>query len=624
MSGTRSNSSASSSNSNGIPGVTAAVAASSSAAAATAQAAPAGAPAPAIPPTIKGGGSTLERLNVRSNLVRLVNKCLMVSCQRFDADWATVLPELSSVATTIEITPANHVFSKILPDQVILVPCSAWFRSAQDIIIREATIVTFGEAYAPLCNADGSMPLAFLDKVGFYVFHIKSFENTTAGLGLPMVMKVMAVYIETLPPFIVDPLVPLCVGNNLLVPGITTELYFEMAAGHFVFIAKDDLAQQYVLDNAITLGKRAASAEDGPLMVRNASGFIQNTNDGKSVQRFSKDLHDKQLQLTHGFIRLLWSTPEKLDELFGNLDHRWDVDRIKKAVSSAFCSLSRQPHWNSISYYARIRDLRVMNDDNLLQAALCFKASAVDHRILGAGDFLPMSIKPDFSTDNHTLLFSAFSAFGLVLAVHIHKGYENVLYDTETFICSDVDVSVLPDYVLHMVFMLMLDSIGKDLNSMTVESGSALWRTDKNKGVQLIKDSAKMFFTHDLCLKVFDQWEYHYKDRHITWGSPPSNLKVSSAITPTAIKDPKDSAPKMDLTITRNSFCIRDVKFFYGFAQAGHPAVACSAASCPGKHIISTSPPKKDSVIQWLKDEGAQGGKVAPWKLTLVKFIQKK
>ena len=569
------------------------------------------------PPPIKGGGSAIERLNCRSNFIRLVHTCLTVGCQVFDDHWRTVLPELAAVAVVHVILP-SEVHVQRLADQVILVPCAAWFRNSVEVMSREPTIITFDESYVPLCNADGRMPMAFLDKVGFYVFHIKTVG--TLILDHPSHVKVSAVYIDTLPPFIVDPALPLCVGNDLLASGMMIELILPIDEG-FLLKAKEELTQQYILDNFITLGKRVAEAV--PLLSRTASGYIQSTNDGKFVQRFSKDLHDKQLQLTHGFIRLLWSTPIKLDELFGDLDHRWNIERIRKAVSSAYCSLVREPHWSAITYYARIRDLRVMKDDKLLEAALCFKASAMDHRILGAGDFLPSSIVPDFSTNDHTVLFSSFANFGMVLAVHIHEGYLNFLLDTERFICNDEDVAVLPDYVLQMVFVLMLDSVGKEINLLTVESGSSLWSTDKLKGVTMIKDAAKTHFTRERCVKVFDLWDHHYKGRHVAWGSA-SAKSTSSDSQVKDTKDPKGLPPKKDLTITRNSFCIRDVKHYYGYEQSGHPATACAVPACSGRHIVSSSPPKKDSVIQWLKDDGAQGGKVAAWKLALADFIQKK
>ena len=569
------------------------------------------------PPPIKGGGSAIERLNCRSNFIRLVHTCITVGCQVFDDHWRTVLPELAAVAAVHVVLPSD-VHVQQLADKVILVPCTAWFRNSVDIVSREPTIITFDEAYVPLCNADGRMPMALLDKVGFYVFHIKTVG--TLILDHPSHVKVSAVYIDTLPPFIVDPALPLCVGNDLLVSGMMIEMSLPIDEG-FLLKAKEELTQQYILDNFITLGKRVAEAV--PLLSRAASGYIQSTNDGKLIQRFSKDLHDKQLQLTHGFIRLLWSTPVKLDELFGDLDHRWDIDRIRKAVSSAYCSLVRDPHWSAITYYARIRELRVMKDDKLLEVALCFKASAVDHRILGAGDFLPSSIIPDFSTNDHTLLFTSFANFGMVLAVHIHDGYLNVLLETEQLICNDEEIAVLPDYVLQMVFVLMLDSVGKEINLLTVESGSSLWSTDKLKGVMMIKDAAKNHFTRARCVKVFDQWDHHYKGRHVAWGSA-SAKSTSSDSHVKDTKDPKGLPPKKDLTITRNSFCIRDVKFYYGYEQSGHPASACTVSACSGRHIVSSSPPKKDSVIQWLKDDGAQGGKVAAWKFALADFIQKK
>ena len=132
-----------------------------------------------------------------------------------------MLPELAAVAAVHVVLPSDEYVQQ-LADKVILVPCTAWFRNSVDIVSREPTIITFDEAYVPLCNADGRMPMALLDKVGFYVFHIKTVGTLISDH--PSHVKVSAVYIDTLPPFILDPALPLCVGNDLLVSGMMIEM----------------------------------------------------------------------------------------------------------------------------------------------------------------------------------------------------------------------------------------------------------------------------------------------------------------------------------------------------------------------------------------------------------------
>ena len=143
------------------------------------------------------------------------------------------------------------------------------------------------------------------------------------------------------------------------------------------------------------------------------------------------------------------------------------------------------------------------------------------------------------------------------------------------------------------------------------------------KGVNLIKDSARLHFTREMCLKVSDEWDFHFKDRFIAWSSKPA-----CAVVPVS-KDTKDvtgSASKKNLAQYRNAFCIRDVKFFYGFTQSKRLTEACAVVACSGKHIDPSAPPKKDSVVTWLRDMSAQGqkGVIAPWKLDMAKYIQDK
>jgi len=313
------------------------------------------------------------------------------------------------------------------------------------------------------------------------------------------------------------------------------------------------------------------------------------------------------LQSTQAGIRLLWSTPAKLEEFFGEFDHRWDYDRIMKAVADAEGGITKPAHWIAIAHYPRIRGLRVLNDPELLQVCLCWKAKSSDHRVLGLGDFLLSTTTPDFSTNEHVHLFTAFHYFSMVLSVFFHQGYYNILQETVDFICADDRVSVLPDYVLQMVFVIMIESIGKELNSFTAETGSPLWKTECMRGVDVIKKSARTHFCRELCLKVFDEWDFHYKSRHVAWD-------------PRA-KTTKDGPPKKDKKPSKNSFCSRDVKFFYDYAQPGRPAVACTVSSCQGKHIDSSKPPKKEDVIAWLRDATAQGGKIAPWKIEMATYI---
>ena len=540
---------------------------------------------------------------------------MVISCQRFQADWATVLPELSAVAVAILVSPTT-----LLVDQLILVPCTAWFGPGANIMSRNAVVSSFINAYPGSCVIPGVFPLSLLDNVGFYVFQIKSLGDFSQ-----IAVGVEAVYIDTLPPFIVDVTIPLCVGNGSLASGIIVDFSIPVSDESFILVAKKELTRQYAIDHPLlgTLGKRSAAETIVNLSSRSSAGFLISTNDGKSVCRYSKETHDKDLSMTHGYIRLLWSTPDKLSELFGVSDHRWDGTKIQAAIESAYYNIVIKAHWLSIkSHYSRVRDLRVMKDPNRFQAALCFKASAADHSILGAADFLPMSTTPDFSSDDHVHLFSAFGFFGMFLAVHVHGGYLNILQDSESVICSDERLFTLPDYVLQMVFMMMLDSVGKDLNSLTDESGSPLWQTDKMRGVNLIKESAKLHFTRDLCLKVSDEWDFHYKNRHVAWTSKAAAVKVVSPAS--AVKDAV--ATKKDQANYRNAFCIRDVKFFYGFVQSKRSTEACSVVACSGKHIDPSSPPKKDAVLTWLRDLSCQGqkGVIAPWKLDMAKFIQDK
>ena len=582
--------------------------------------APVGPIAPVVPlPIIRGGGSTIERLYCRSNLGRLAEECLIISCQHFQADWATVLPELSAVAVAVLVSP-----STLLVGQLLLVPCSAWFGPGANIMARNAVVSSFIEAYPGSCVIPGVFPLPLLDKVGFYVFQVKSLgEFSQIAVG------VEAVYIETLPPFNVDLTIPLCVGNGSLSSGIVVDFSIPISDESFILIAEKELTRQYSIDHPLlgTLGKRPAAEAIANFSSRSSAGFMTSTNDGRSVCRYSKESHDKELELTQGCIRLLWSSPDKLSELFGVCDHRWDRKKIQDAIESAYFNIVSKGHWLSIkSHFFRVRDLRVMKDPDLFQAALCFKASAADHSVLGAADFLPVSTIPDFSSDDHVHLFSAFGFFGMFLAVHVHEGYLDILQDSEKFICADNRLFTLPDYVLHMVFMMMLDSVGKDLNCMTDEAGSPSWQTDKMKGVNLIKDSAKLHFTREMCLKVSDEWEFHYKKKHVAWSVKAAAVPVSKDVTASATKDIIGSTSKKDLAQYRNAFCIRDVKFFYSFVQSKRPTQACSAVACSGKHIDPSSPPKKDAVLTWLRDVSVQGqkGVIAPWKLDMAKFIQDK
>ena len=562
--------------------------------------------APKIPPIIKGGGSTVERLYCRLNLGRLVETCLTTSCQHFQVGLPALLPELLEVASAERIS----IPCGLNAGELILVPCSAWYGPGAAILSRDAPISTFLVEHEALCE-HGLFPLTCLENMEFYVFQL-----TTIGDCSPAStsIEVEAVYIDTLPPFVVNQTLPLCVGNTALVSGIPADFSIPLSDNSFVIKAKKNLTKQYCLDKAIvsSLGKRDLPPTDTSvsLLARSKEGYIITTNDGRNVQRFSKETHDKQLHLTQAFIRLLWSTPAKLEEFFGEFDHRWDHDRILKAVSDAEGGVTKPAHWISIAHYPRIRNLRVLHDPDLLQACLCWKAKSSDHRILGLGDFLPSTYTPEFSTNDHDHLFAAFQYFGMVLSVFVHQGYYNILQDTVDFICSDDRVSVLPDYVLQMVFVIMIESIGKELNSLTAETGSPLWQTDPTRGVDLIKKSAQAHFCRELCLKVFDEWDFHYKTRHVAW---------ESRVTPT-----KDGPSKKDKKLSRNLFCCRDVKFFYDYAQPGRPAVACSVSSCQGKHIDSSKPPKKDDVIAWLKDATSQGGKVATWKVEMAKYIHDK
>jgi hypothetical protein len=102
---------------------------------------------------------------------------------------------------------------------LILVPCSAWYGPRASILSRNAPIDTFLTEHEALCEL-GLFPSAYLEKMGFYVFQL-----TTIGNGSPTgtSIEVEAVYIDTLPPFIVDLTLPLCVGNTALVPGISID-----------------------------------------------------------------------------------------------------------------------------------------------------------------------------------------------------------------------------------------------------------------------------------------------------------------------------------------------------------------------------------------------------------------
>ena len=456
---------------------------------------------------------------------------------------------------------------------------------------------------------DEKLNVKIWDHVGLYVVLVEKWVESEPVDDLIMI-DLSGRLIATVPPIVVNAEVPILQNylcNPYFVVGSDVCVTVQSGGPDASYLFANDALRAELTFTEYVSGKRTAEALENVITYRNSAGFTVATNDGRLVQLYEKSTHDKSLQHTQAFMRLLWSSPAKRVALFGAFDHRYDSDLIMKALSAAHVAEDPGPAWTAISYYPQIQKLRVFQDPAKLEKFLCWKATATDHNVLSAAHFLPVDSVPYFGSTDHLHFFGAMKNLGLVLAVCVHIGYVNVMDATEQIIRLNKRLFEVPDNVLTYVFVMMLESIGKDLNDMTTETGDPEWATDLTKGVRLIQRHAAKYFTMEFCLRINDDWSVLHKDKYIPWSD--SGSSASSVATPPVA--------------AINDFCIRDVRHFFSFKDAkGNPPVACASVGCKMKHLVRGVAPNKDAITKWLLEVKGKNGITPIWRSNLVTAVK--
>ena len=461
---------------------------------------------------------------------------------------------------------------------------------------------------------DGKINVKIWDHVGLYVVLVDKWADSDPVDDL---IHISGRLIATVPPIMVNADVPILqqyVCNPFFVVGLEVCLTVQGSGPDASYLFANDALRTELTFTEFQNAKRTAEVMENVTSPRNSAGFTVSTNDGRLVQLYEKSTHDKTLQHTQAFMRLLWSSPAKRTALFGAFDHRYDSAKIMKALSSAYVAEEPGPAWTAISYYPQLQKLRVYQDPARLEECLCWKASASDHNVLSAAHFLPTDIVPYFGGTDHLHFFAAMKNLGIVLAVCVHIDYINVMDATERAIRLSKHLFNVPDIVFNYIFVMMLESIGKDLNDMTTETGDPAWSTDLNKGVRLIQRHAEKYFTVDFCVRMNDDWNVLHREKYIPWSGSAS---MSSEVVPNA-----SATPSSALT-DGSDYCLRNVKHFFAFKDMkGNPPAACTSAGCKKKHLVPGAALNKSEVTKWILSVKGTNGITPKWRSNLVTTVK--
>jgi hypothetical protein len=463
---------------------------------------------------------------------------------------------------------------------------------------------------------DDKIDIKIWDHVGLYVVLVEKWaESDPVG----ELIHISGRLIATVPPIVVNadgPIFLKYLCNPLFVVGSEVCLAGRKGGPNASYLFANEALRTELTFTEFQCAKRSADAMENAVTPRNAAGFTVVTNDGRHVQLYEKSTHDKTLQHTQAFMRLLMSVPAKRTALFGAFDHRYDGLKITEALSAAYLAEEPGPAWSAISYYPQLQKMRVFNDPAKLEKCLCWKASASDHNVLSAAHFLQTDIVPYFGGTDHHHLFAAMENLGIVLAVCVHIDYLNVMDATEKAIRLCKRLFNVPDVVLTYIFVMMLEAIGKELNDMSSESGDPEWATDLTKGVQLIQRHADKYFTVDFCIRMNDDWNVLHRDKYIPWSNSASSASEK-------VSDSARAAASAAAAANDSDFCIRNVKHFFAFKDIkGNLPAACPATGCKKKHLVPGVAPNKDAITKWILGVTSANGTTPKWRSDLAKTVK--
>jgi hypothetical protein len=577
--------------------------------------------APAVPTAAAQvlGANLFQKSYLRNNLKATLEASMALFHSSYSGDFATC--DLAAFAHLKNYgTPGNFIEG----GEILIIPCLSRLTQGDRTALQKNGILTSlhnetpDAGHEPLwVTVDGKADLKLMDHVGIYIILVdKCLESEPAD----DVVHIYGRLITTLPPIEIianGPILEKYVCNPFFIPG--SDVVLSVRINSSCLVANSDLrAELTQFEGVSPLTKRSATSTlNSDVSVkpsaRNAAGFIMATNDGRLLQIYDKGTHDKGIQLTQALLRLLWSTPAKRVAFFGAYDHRYDSNVISEAVSAAYVATENGPEWKSISYYPTLQKLRVFQDPVKLEKCLCWKATAADHNVFSASHLLPFDVTPFYGSNDHYHLFASFKNLGTLLAVMIHSGYDKLFDATEDTIRTNPRLCKVPDFVLAYVFVIVLESIGKELNDMTMDSASPEWETDRNRGVLLIQRHAAKFFTVDYCVRVHDDWSILHKDNFIPWSESSSLVSGSAAVNvptvPVAAKGGGD-------------YCLRDIKHFFTFIHKGKPSPACTGVGCKLKHLVVGNAPNKDAINRWIMSVKGNNGTPTQWRLDLVTLVK--
>jgi len=501
-------------------------------------------------------------------------------------------------------------------NDILVIPCVSKLAQDNLALVKNTALEALHSAVPEIgvanlfnLNGGGKADYKIFDHVGLYIVLVEKFTESEPADDR---IHISGRFIMAIPPILANadgPVFDSFKCNPFFVFG--SEVLLSARRDGSFLLANDALRAELTFQEYSALVKRNGPStleETVKPTPRNAAGFTVSTNDGRAVQIYEKSTHDKTIQLTQAFMRLLWSSPAKRVAFFGAYDHRYDATHITEAISAAYVAAERGPEWSTVSYYPQLQKLRVYQDPTKLEKCLCWKATAADHNVFCAQYLLPSDVPPYFGGTNHYHIFAAMRNLGILLSVFIHEGYDKIFDDVEATIRTTSRLDKVPDYVLAYVFVIMLESIGKELNDMTLEGGSADWETDREKGVLLIKRHAAKFFTADYCVRIHDDWNIFHKDSFIPWSESATASPATHA----------DSAA----TKGNTDYCLRNLKHFFSFTDKGKPAVACTSVGCEKKHLVVGSALNKDAITRWILKVNGADGKPTKWRVDLAAAVK--
>ena len=556
------------------------------------------------------GANLFQKSYLRNNLRAVLESSLNHSQRQYskllETDHAAC--ELSHF---VELSNLDIRGKPNMNDILVIPSLSRLERNNLALVKNSALSALHDEPADPLLLAavDGKISAKIWDNVGLYVVLVEKWAESNP---VDEFIHISGRLIATVPPIVVNadtPILQNYLCNPFFVVGSEVCLTVQSGGPNASYLFAKEALSTEIEFTEFQRAKRTADVLEDALTYRNAAGFTVATNDGRRVQLYDKSTHDNSLQRTQAFMRLLWSSPVKRAALFGAYDHRYNSDLIMEALSAAHVAEEPGHAWSAISYYTQLQKLRVFKDPAKLEKFLCWKATATDHNVLSAAHFLPVDIVPYFDGTDHMHFFGAMKNLGLMLAVFVHIGYTNVMDATEQTIRLNKRLFDVPDLVLTHVFVMMLESIGRELNDMTIETGDPTWATDLSKGVHLIQRHAAKYFTMDYVLRINDDWNVLHRDKYIPWSKSSSPTKEIKLVSPSAA--------------STSDYCLRDIKHFFSFKDGkGNLPAACAAAGCKTKHLVPGVAPNKDAITNWVLAVKGNNGLTPSWRSNLATAIK--